>query len=486
MLEHQKPHPLDDLLDPPTVAGMLGNIPGGEPNLLPVALVRDSLRVDVPRWLNSNPQPGRGQTLRLYWDEQLVDEKTWERPIEDDELFIEVPVNWLREGQARVAYTVMLWNCNSDESETLTLTIDTTEPKLGGARGELSFPELGSDTLTEDYLKAHDDVLEAELPLYDEPGAGDTLIFYWNTQPFENVEAGRRVLTREDIGKPLLIAYTGELIRERGDGPRYAFYEVQDRAGNLSRPSQPITVDVAAQPVPRVLPWLEVPDAEGSGEVKVLALYETDGSVGMVIPDEAVIRSGESFTVQWGEPTLFCSLSMPGQSEVREYSVPIRNVVAMSGKTLSVYYEVETSEGLQRSVERKVNVTPVPRLRLPTPQLAGHGTGQVFRLRDHSVDPQLTLDKWKHIGVDQRVNILVKGVSATGGAEHPVLHSHVLTPQEVTDGIGKDGNVRIPLDFLRNLLLGEMFYVEVKVSFDEGNNWPSEPNFPRLELQLGN
>ncbi|MDR6714637.1 hypothetical protein J2W83_004273 [Pseudomonas hunanensis] len=486
MLEDQKLQPEDVLLAPPKVVGMLDDIAGGEPNLLPVTLLRSPLRVDVPRWLNADPSPGKAQTLSLRWDGQLVDEKTWESPIEDDELFIEVPVALLREGQARVDYTVSFWNGNDDASEALLLTIDKTAPELGGARGELSFPDLGAADLTDAYLKAHDNVLEGVIPTYDQPGAGDTVIFYWNTEPFENVEVGRRVLAVEDLSKPLTIDYDGDMIRERGDGQRYAFYEVEDRAGNLSRPSSPLTLTVAARPIPRVLPWLEVPQAAGSSQTLVLALETVRDSVETIIPDEAVIAAGEAFTVQWGEPELVGSLSMTGMHPVRRYSVPVRNAVNMSGKTLSVYYQVQTTDGPQTSVIRKVSVTPIPREQLPTPQLAGHRSGEIFRLGDHRNDPPLRLEKWLHSSTDQRVNIMLEGVSASGGKVHAVMRNHEVTAQEVTDGIGKAGDVLVPLSFLQQLTRGQVFYIKVSASFDKGSSWPAQPNFPILALTLQN
>jgi len=466
---------------------MLEDIPGGEPNLLPVALVRAPLRVDVPIWeVGETPTPEKWQKLILFWDEQLVGEKIWEEEIRPEDLFIDVPLRFLREGRASVRYEVKVWSSNNAESETLVLTIDKTAPWLGGDEGALSFPDLGSERLTKEYLEAHGDVLAALAPDYDEPGAGDTLIYYWDTTPLERHEAGRRVLDLVDIGQPLLIEYSGDLIRERGDGTFYAYYAVEDRAGNLSRDSRQVTVEVAVQPLPRVLEWLDVPEASGSQQLKVLALERAKVSVEMVIPDEAVILPGEPFTVRWGEPELPFSLAMNGVPNVRSYSVPIRNVVAMNDKTLSIYYEVDTPEGLQRSVERKVEVTPVPRQRMTTAQLAKHPSGSTFYLGQHTRDPAVTLAPWLHIGTEQMLNIMLEGVTASGPKIHPVLLNHAVTADEVTGGIGWQGDVTVPLDVLRQLKVGEDFYIKVSASFDQGETWPAQPNFPMLVLKLAN
>lgn len=484
MAQHQKPHNIDELLAPPTVDGMLPDIPGGEPNLLPGALVRAPLRVEVPRWPRADPGPGRWQRLSLFWNGQLVDSKQWEAPIPDDELFIDVPVSFLREGRSSVSYNVRLYSDNVAESEALVVTIDWTAPLLGGGDGALSLPELGDETLNEAYLAAHDDTLQALLPEYDSPAIGDTLIYYWDSRPYEKAEAGRRSLVADDLGQPLAIEYSGDLIRARGDGLRYAYYEVQDRAGNLSRGAQPISVDVAVQPIPRELPGLEMPQGSGSAESMELELNNVSVSVELVIPSTASIEPGEPFEVHWGAPEASFSVVLSGVPNVRRYSVPIRNVVAMSGKTIVIYYVVKTPGGTLRSEERQVVVKPVPRERMSTLSLATHRSGEIFRLSDHLSDPPLILAAWMHIATDQRLNIMLSGVGPTGPVTKPVLRQHAVTTQEVRDGIGSNGDLVIPLATLQQLSRGQDFRIEAKVSFDQGETWPLTANFPMLSLTL--
>ncbi|AEJ12096.1 hypothetical protein PPS_1521 [Pseudomonas putida S16] len=474
-----------NFLDPPSTPAALEDIPDGAPGLLPVATLGLPLRIEVPMWPISNPGPGGNrETLSLFWNGDFIDDKTWYAEIDPAELFIDVPADYLlKEGEVLVTYCVRGYNGMKTESRALTLTIDRTAPILGGDRGRLEFPDLGSQPVTDKFLKDHGEVLRASVPDYQGFMPGDTIVYYWDDEPLDNTQVGERTLTAADAGQPVLIEYDGKMIRERGDGGRYAQYLLRDRAGNTSMTSVPKAVTVDAKPVPRVLPWPEVPLAAGSQEQVVLQLSDMYEPLEIRIPDSAVIHPGEPFTVEWA-PGFFGEQLLPGVEGGRRYCIGERHVVAMSGKTVPLRYKVDASDGPWVSAVRQVMVQPFPRNMMTIPKLSGT-EGNTFSLKEQAQNPAITLAPWKLIGLDQRVRIDVTGVSAEGaGSALPVMHDHAITEEEVTSGIGANGDVTVPLTFLGSLQLGQQFSVEVRVSFDAGQTWPDLPNFEPLHITL--
>lgn len=474
----------DEVLDAPSAPVALPDIPDGEPGLLPVAHINKPLRIEVPQWPISRPGPTHPETLSLYWDGELVGEKTWYAAIDPDERFIDVPADsLLKEGEFKVSYCVASYNGTTTDSKPLTLTIDRTAPVLGGDRGRLEFPDLGSQPVTDKFLRDHDEVLRAQLPDYRVFMPGDTIVYYWDDEPLDNTQVGELTLTSVDAGKPVIIEYDGRVIRGRGDGGRYAQYLVRDRAGNESQTAVPKAVTVDAKPVPRALPMPVVVLAPGSQETVTLMLEDIDEPLEIRVPETAVIYPGEPFTVEWA-PGLFGEQSLPGVEGVSSYRVAERNVVALSGKTVPLRYAVEGSDGRWWSAVRRVKVEPIPPSRLSIPQLSGVD-GRTLSLKDQVRDLTITLAPWKLITEDQWVRIEVNGVSSDGSSSRlQVMHNHAVTQSELASGLGAAGDVTLPLAFLRGLQLNQDFYVEVKVSYDAGRTWPALPNFVILAITL--
>ncbi|MDO7912672.1 hypothetical protein ACQKO6_02635 [Pseudomonas monteilii] len=472
-----------DLLAPPQAPMALADIPGGQPGLLPIAVLAMPLRIDVPPWPISMPTPATPETLSLFWNGSFIAEKVFDAPIVARDCFIEVPPDHLlKEGEIEVTYQVRIYNGSVGDSTALTLTIDRTAPVLGGDRGRLSFAELGAQDVTDDFLNAHGNRLQGQVPAYQQVRAGDTIIHYWDDEPLDDTQVGEHILSERDAGLPVTIDYDGDMIRQRGDGTRYAQYRIRDRAGNESQTAVPKALTIDAQPVPRVLPWVEVPLAMGGGDTLILELIELDAPLQIHIPSEAVIGLEESFKVNWGAG-LFGALDVPGEPGIRRYSVAERNVATMSGKTVAVRYLVDAREGLLQSAVRWVKVNPLSRSRLPIPQLSG-AMGTTLRLGQQVQDPAITLAAWKLISTDQRIRIDVHGVSANGAQSFSVMRDHAVSQEELTLGIGSRRDALVPLSFLRGLVVGQNFIVEVKASFDAGRTWPALPNFQPLEITL--
>ncbi|UTL82546.1 hypothetical protein [Pseudomonas putida] len=464
----------------PSAPDMLPNLPGGQPNLLRVDTLLNPLRIDVPKWDGSVPSPENPETLTLLWDDVEVSSKIITAPFEDDEeLFLEVPVVHLREGIAQVTYHVVFYNENEDSSAPLSLTIDTTAPALAPDE-VLLFPDLAGDAVTEAYLRAHDDRLAAHVPLYEQPYAGDILIWYWDTDPWTADEVDRREVRADEVGGPLLIEFPGELIRQRGDGARYAWYQVQDRAGNLSKEARRVTLAVEAQPLPRLYEWPEIPKARGTGQNVELPLLNLGAAITVKLPDSAQIGPDEPFALQWGEPGLNGSQRFAGQRGIRSFTVPARRVANMSGRVIPVYYEVDVGRDAPlRSGVRTVDVIPLPPSNLPTPTFAGLEGGD-FTFGQATPEPDIRINTWVMMHTDQQVTIEVR----SGDKRYAVLDAHAITPQEVQQGLGMAGEYKVPRAFLEQLESGDLIFLQAWVSFDQGQSWPETPTFTQVQIRL--
>jgi len=468
-------------LPAPIAPAALPDIPGGEPNLMPINALANPVRIEFTLWAHSQPTPTEPESVDIYCNGNKVGEKVWTQPLPESERFVDIPATHFTEGTLQFHYVGHVYNASELRSEELTLTVDKTPPTLGASNGRLHFPELGEDDLTEYFLLTHDDRLQALIPDYVGAAPGDVIIYYWDSKLFENNEVDRWVLTREDIGKPLQFPYLGDLIRERGDGVRYAQYAIEDRAGNASQVAAPLDLMVAAQPAPRVLPALEIPSLGTQPSVD-LKLLNFNAALDVIVPQAAVINPGESFELVWGEEGSFASWREPGRDGQRDYAVPMRNVIAMSGKVVQLYYRVVSLGTTLTSEVREVRVLPIPLENMQTPQVNGR-TGGDLEVAKLTSDAVVTLERWRHIGVDQRVSIQAVGTS-NNQPIHPVLTDYKLTDTDVASGIGSQGNVTIPLSYLRQLSVDQAMNVTAMVSYDDGETWPPFPNFGRLTLTI--
>lgn len=469
------------LLDPPSAPAALANIPEGELNLLPVAALGRPLRIDVPIWQESNPMPGLPEVLTLYWNGVAVGEpKRWEDKIPEDDLFVEAPVAVLLHGTQEVTYEVYGFNGVVTHSSPLTLTIDTVPPVLGGDEGLLLFDEeVGREGVTARYLEKHEDRLLAEVPVYQKVAVGDVIIYYWDDRPFANDKLGEYTITRQDTSQPIFLPIEGDDIRSRGDGERYVHYQIRDRAGNLSARSRPVPLQIAAAPIPRTLPWLEIPQATGSGEALSLQLNDYRPPMVVIVPEEAVIYPEERVTVIWGEPGdagyFTTSEVLPGTD--KRFLIPEKNLLAYSNQILKVSYKVDDGIDEFPSTPRNLKVTALTE-KLPLIELIGV-IGDGFSLASAPAKVPVQLAPWRLIAVGQRISIWVTGVLQSGAeaGPHHVLTAHAINEMQVRQGVGANQDVTVPKTFLATLKRNAQFTLHVQVSFDDGAHWVDFPEY---------
>jgi len=476
-------------LEPPEVPAMMEDIPGGAPGLLPIAALGSPLLVVVPMWNESNPRPGRPEVVRVFWGDDVVSCREWEAPVLPEELEFHVPVEVLVEGVHKVSYDLKLANTNlPTPSLALTLTIDRTPPLLSAEdEGALKFdPEvIGEEGVSYRYLEENDDLLVADVPAYHTPMPGDRILWYWDRQLYDYELVDERTLYQEDMGKPLQLEYSGEMIRERGDGARFAHYELYDRAGNRSARSRQVQLNVSATPPSRVLQWPQVSDTKGSGEEVTFDLNAFNGGLFVTVAPEAIIEPGETVAVQWAAPGAVGSFTTDDDSaKAGQFPIPDDKISAHSAKVIPVYYEVTDLKGVKHpSALRRVRVSRLTS-GFPAAQIKEATTARLY-LSDVGTSATITLATWFLISTDHRVTLTVTGPAQAGGSvTYPVLTAHPVSVAEMDNGLGSNGDVTVPKSFLQTLARGQQFRVLVMVSFDGGETWPAEPNFPALSLTL--
>lgn len=473
-----------ELLERVAVPDVLPDIPGGQANLLPVAVLSNPLRVIVPIWPITDPREGEPESLKVIWDGDVVDSDSWTGPIPADDLVREIPQNRLADGQHWIKYLVTNGSGDSSDSECYSVVIDRTAPVLSAARGQLLVvedpDEIEQGGLTDHYLDNHEDRLRVEIPLYDEPMPGDKILYYWDEEPDSDEEAGDFTLGSEHMGKPIYIDFARDLILARGNGVRYLRYVIEDRAGNRSAFARYLQLTVKVG-VARTWPPVQVEQTTGAGASLALELDDFHQPLLVLVPDEAVVYPGESVRVIWGSPGDYGYYTTDTEvaGRPRHYEIPVEKLVGQSRTTISVNYQVEVH--LPDPVHLQVKALSK---HLPQVQLDGNsGNGSDFSLTPVRDAYTVSLGTWRLIAQGQRITIWATGVSSNGGDAEPcyVLDGHPVTASQAQRGIGSEGEVLLPRAFLVALLDNSPFTLHVAVSFDAGKNWI---NFPGSSFVL--
>lgn len=464
----------------PILIGLLPDDPQwGEQGLLPMEHAYDPLPVQIPAW-NYDTVISSQVKLQVYWDAStLVYEKVWPGAdfptLPPDDLRFDLPVRYLLPGTHVMHYQVTEWTGNVGDSEPRPVTIDLTAPVLAANQGPLKFD---TSRITSEYLASHDDSVSATIESYRGGAPGDAVTWYWSRDPFafsEDDIVSTRLLGTHEIGNSVTLVFTGDMMRARGDGVRYAFYRLTDRAGNASSYSLPIRLDVAAQPVPRVLPPPRIKGASGSASYSTLnPLSATNGTI-VTIPAEADIRPGDLIAVQWAEPgsTGAYRTDQPEAANPLEFRIPAGRIPQHFGKTLPVYYEVTEPSVEEPHVSNSHTLTVSRISGFPVVQCDKVSGGRLALSSIAEGGRALfTLDSWSFMGTDQFVNLEVRGVNDAGQLLIvPVLSEH---PVPSTDSTMSAGHIN-KVD-LQRFKVGAQLDIRVRVSFDQKLSWQAFPS----------
>jgi hypothetical protein len=458
----------------PRVEELLANIPGGQPNLLPEAATHDDLKVWFELWAHSEPQLGE-ESVELFLDDQPVDRRTWNAPIEASDRYVTLPKTLLRDndGPHRLRYTATVYNGGTDNSAELLITLDTTAPALA-ANNELIFPfsVRPPESITAAYLANNGDRVEAELPIYRPAAPGDVVVAYWKN-PANNTshEFRSAPLTSNNYEDPVVLAFTGDFLRDTvGDGKREVTYQVEDRAGNSSLESVPQELEVAVIRPPRFAPrpWVAEIEAGTPSEWGELNAENARNGATVLIPSEAVYYDDDRVEVQFGDPGTTNSITVPVPSGAREVLIPKEYIAAYFNKELPVYYTIYLPDDSTRESGHLTLAIKSLSNFILAPQLVSPYSDPVYKSQIPSTGLPLFQRKWSFISTRCLITMTVSGRGTDGASKNlAILEEHPISNSQVNDGV----NATAARDFMLALEDNTRFIVKTKVSFDGGQTW---------------
>lgn len=230
-----------------------------ETGLIPRSAIDSDLELIVAPW----PAEPYTNTVKVGWRTagaqfEAVNEYTYFNPVFDPDnpqpKIMHVPYPRLEQGTYELSYKVSVRG-NEVESLKKTVTIDRRPPDDGQTPDAPSFPaeveQAGS--ITDEYLNDHGEVVMS-VPRYTDMRAKDKVIYYWtdrNPPPNNETPTGEYSFSKDDIDNGNLnFSLTESVIRTSGQGQRFAYYQLEDLAGNKGPISLLAAIDVLLIPAP--------------------------------------------------------------------------------------------------------------------------------------------------------------------------------------------------------------------------------------------
>ncbi|APC14460.1 hypothetical protein BLL42_01440 [Pseudomonas frederiksbergensis] len=478
----KKSAPLDEFdnsLTAPDIIGVLEPVPGGEENLLPKDAWLVPLRVEFELWSDYAPVSGLTDVVQLIWDgdeNNPVAEKHFEgtgSPFDPSLLWLQVPTSKLDEGVHSLYYRLQPWNGSpARTSVPVSVTVDKTAPVTSG---KLIFPAkvLPPNQITAAYLAdpVNQDQVLATVPEYTVKKVGDVITWYWELSPGGREVAGTRTLEQTDIGQPVQVSFTGDLLR-RANGVFYATYRVCDRAGNKSVLSNDEKLDVNIRPpTPRKFPTVQQANSTPSGTGILNPLRGTAGVIVVVAasevdPDEAVLvdfiglgGEGGIGSVMGVKPTTPGGLEFAIPAPVVAANIPVSG----DGRKVEVWYwaghETQHSAVYTLAIN-ELSGEAFGSVGCPEAQIGSPATLSKSKVALSGAN--IEIDKWAYHEVTQRINVwsMASGVRTDFLTDAPTplnASGKFVTP--------------LPKDYVAPLPLNETFTLYASVSFDQGHSY---------------
>jgi len=419
--------------------------------------------------------------VELYWDGVMVLKERMPPGFDDDDLVFPLAGLPLDHGTHHLHYRVHLGNGSVNDGAPTAVNVDRLAPELGVPPPSLQFPDEVLSGLTDDYLQAHGDQVQAVVPAYSGQAPGDSIEWYWDTQPSAGNSAGS--LRVAQLVPAMTLTFTGEMVRERGDGTRFVYYRITDYAGNASQ-SAVISLPVRATPVPRVLPVLQAVGATGSGARQTLRASQVTTGLTLDVPATAVIKPGETAVLVFGTPGQVGGTCLPIEGAGTQVNVGAQAVAPHLDRTVAVHYEVTDTAGkVHPSEVLTLALIESSGLNFPNVQCELVDGSQLSLRRVPDTGAPVTLAAWRMMTTDQRLMVRVEGVGTSGAAlDEPIveLEGRPITAAEVGNGVGHDGSLVIPRALLLRLQRNTPFYVRGYLSFDGSDQWPAMSTFKDL------
>lgn len=352
-------------LPPPTITGQL------EDGLLPIDLLDEPVNVSIPVWEAARPT----YTYQLLWDgrttgllKEIKDEQF------GDILTLELSIDLLTQGVHSVAYEIMNpVNMRFNQSEEATLLIDKTAPGAPQL-APISFPEAIQNGLTSSELESLNNVLTGSIPGYAGIADGDVIRTYWGS-----LEGPITFVTANDMGlNRVMVDFSRAFLEQVGDIEASAYYTVTDRAGNLSMPSDAVSVKLELSVIVP-LPSPTIKEAVGDTLDPGAA---TNGAT-FVIGTAADLKMGELVVLRWEGPKGSDSrekvVTANGAGQPLEVVFPYALVIINDGQTIELSYSVTRNSGIVQYSDTAPFRVLSAQLELPAPAMDTVGADGILR-----------------------------------------------------------------------------------------------------------
>lgn len=304
-----------NIFEPPTVPGALAPLPGDAAWLIPVSLQGQPLAVEVAdAWPGFEDDPNYWIRIILYLGETIVDTVQLDPPYDEATQFpvhLVLPMDQHNlPGIYTLRYRALFEDQNYADSRPILIEIDHRAPNGDNPGDPLIFPpDVVSGGLTEAWLALHGDQLPVSVPRWPDMKPEDEVLFYWGG-PFDPEPVGRLVIDDRHLqpGTPIEFSYSGDILREKGNGELNGYYRLRDRAGNHNDPSPPVPIDVIDLPaIPDELPAPVVPLASSD---RLIDLDDARTGVTVELGPISDTAAGDTLQVTWnGRPLPLITLT---------------------------------------------------------------------------------------------------------------------------------------------------------------------------------
>ncbi|MFN3356571.1 MAG: hypothetical protein ACK418_11240 [Pseudomonas sp.] len=344
-------------------------IPGvGPRGVIPVSLMQDRLRVEIPLWLEPSPFEFP-HILTLYW---VINGKVTTQsmyvyappPSNPDPIVMYVPRETLREqsGVGEIYYSVETEAGTLEMDPRLPIRVDMVGPTLLRPQDHLEFVVAPTFGVDEAYIAANKPI-RLRVPPYNGREDWDYVEIYASNSATPPVTEADAVTVFASSLDQLIAELDGEQLRKLLNGPAYLFYRVFDEAKNFSTMSAPLAFDLAltAPPSDLKLPQIK-PDAYEDGLINRRdARLDEGGGVFVRILAYTGWASGDSALVHWRGSLLTPQPVVSFPCDVPVPWLALRGTAAvLAAEEVPVYYEIKrgTQQPPRSRVARfKVNLT---------------------------------------------------------------------------------------------------------------------------------
>lgn len=376
-------------------------------------------------------------------------------------------VELLGEGVHRFRYEVTDYTQQPIISAELALRFDLFPPY----RTDKPAPFAALSNVTDATLLAGDDKVLLQLPPYPDWEEGDKVRWYWfNALPEDGgtmLPLGELQVPREGLTLGMTLEVPGDHVRRIGDGGCYAWYELEDKAGYVSKLSYHIAVGVALDPLPAVLAPPAVNLATGDDNY-LIDTADAAQRVEVQVTQAPQIKPTDRIRVHWGDadlgwvpvghgPRLLSFPIDPSILKTQYFDDPVGAVLTTGDKPTNVSYELMRGSVPLGGAAREINVnfetvgplnpawpSPInPALLAPTIRGAVSATDNALIEADENQPASLTLTLFEGVREGDLVEFYW-GAELIDGTDYTVLSGDAQGDTKVVsipwEAIARGGN----------------------------------------------